>query len=1311
MKAKDSSAVAIPTLMMILAMAFVLLIPGTIATGASPQAASTQGGSLPHASSLPAGTPLKHPSIPPALPAKYQFPSTFHPGATTPSPLPAVSSTIGVNYQATFDVSPQNEPGIAVNPLNPLDLIVSGNDYNTAATGSGGGSWASEFTSHDGGQTWTYHPAAMNNTFAGGKPCFGGDTNVFYGPDGTAYFAGLGYPSTQTGRCTTDATNGGLFVAHSSDNGSTWTYVKVEQDFGSYWVDKEWMGINPTNGVISIDVMNYSSTAFIDYWYSSDKGVTWHGPTVVNSATDQNMVAAGLAVDDLGGVDVIWQGGTPGNDIEFSRATAPGSAFSPELLLGTITCAPAGSSGFPAIAGVGRMNCFPQIIADTSPNSPYKGDLYVVYTTNTTSLQIQLLRSTDHGTTWTPQASAIAVNSYPTDGADHWFPQVTVGVNGTVFVEFMDRHYNSGNLLVDTTMAISTNGGQNFPVSVRISSVSGNPEVWSAFMGDYENTWWSPNGTFSVWTDFRNGIVGSNTNEDLYVGQLVWLNLSANVAGVTATVDGTSTTLNSTQWWNHGTVHTLSVPASTTVKGYTWAFQHWQGEVSSTNPSLTALTANGTSRLEAIYANSSLPMLTVTSATNPAVTATSGQIVEVNSTIRSGGIPVSGASVTFSDSLGDTFTPGSYTTGASGTAWSNFTAPPETSPTSDTITTAATAPGYNPGSTTVSITIIPSSSVGPLIVAYTASPNPIVATHTTYLNTTATGGTGPLTYTYVGLPTGCTTGNVTSLPCAPAAGGTFPVRVFVNDSAGHTANSTVNLTVIPYPAIASFAASPDPILVHATTYLNVSASGGKRYLAYTYTGLPNGCVTANQTSLPCAPATPGTFTVTVYANDTAGDSASTSTPLTVDSQPAITTFTASPDPIPVSHSTYLNVSASGGVGTLSYVFVGLPGGCATSNVASLPCAPSASGMFTIRAYANDTLGDSASSITTLQVVTLPTITAFAVTPATISLGSSASLSITAGGGRLPYTYSYAGLPSGCTSSNVSSFACTPLAPGSYTVVATVTDANGYSATAHAPLAVEPGPTITSFTALPEPVALGQAVYLNVTASGGYGPLTYTYTGLPAGCVSRDYAMLPCIPTLLGSYTVRAYANDTLGGSATGTALLGVVSAPQISSFTVSPIPSVVNTTVTIVVVVSGGSSPFTYSYSGLPPNCQSSNTANLVCTPTVKGNYSLQVTVTDANHLKATATTKLTVTSLPPGSGGGSSGTLAGLETTTLLFLLVVVAGIVAVGVGLLVTRRRKRGAPPPSAQPQQGPPPQIYGAPPGFSPPPPPPPAPYQGS
>jgi hypothetical protein len=65
-----------------------------------------------------------------------------------------------------------------------------------------------------------------------------------------------------------------------------------------------------------------------------------------------------------------------------------------------------------------------------------------------------------------------------------------------------------------------------------------------------------------------------------------------------------------------------------------------------------------------------------------------------------------------------------------------------------------------------------------------------------------------------------------------------------------------------------------------------------------------------------------------------------------------------------------------------------------------------------------------------------------------------SISFGVSGGTPPFEISFAGLPNGCNSENLTSFDCVPTSSGSFSVTASVTDAVGASATAMATLEVQ-----------------------------------------------------------------------------------------------------------------------------------------------------------------------------------------------------------------------------------------------------------------
>lgn len=88
------------------------------------------------------------------------------------------------------------------------------------------------------------------------------------------------------------------------------------------------------------------------------------------------------------------------------------------------------------------------------------------------------------------------------------------------------------------------------------------------------------------------------------------------------------------------------------------------------------------------------------------------------------------------------------------------------------------------------------SSTVPVVQNLSIAPDPARLGDTVELTTSAYGGTGPLTYTYFGLPPGCASSNASSFECRPSTPGLFDVSVFVNDSGHHAASGSADLTVL-----------------------------------------------------------------------------------------------------------------------------------------------------------------------------------------------------------------------------------------------------------------------------------------------------------------------------------------------------------------------------------------------------------------------------------------------------------------------------------------------------------------------------------
>ena len=531
----------------------------------------------------------------------------------------------------------------------------------------------------------------------------------------------------------------------------------------------------------------------------------------------------------------------------------------------------------------------------------------------------------------------------------------------------------------------------------------------------------------------------------------------------------------------------------------------------------------------------------------------------------------------------------------------------------------------NYGVSTVSVI----SGLSPKVSSFGASPDPITSDHTTFLNVTASGGIPPLKYTYTGLPAGCTSSNVISLTCIPTAVGTFTVRVFANDSTGHFASSSTSLTVYAPLALSSFIAYPSPVTLGQMTYLNVTATGGDLPLTYTYTGLPAGCSSSDVFSLTCIPTSARTSTIRVFVNDSAGHSLTATISLTVYPMLVISTFIASPSTIPIGHQTSLNVTTTGGVPPLTYAYAGLPAGCSTADVFSLTCTPTAFGAYTVRVFVNDTASHSVTSTASLTIYAPVAISSFAASPGAVAIGHMTHLNVTATGGDLPITYTYTGLPAGCSTSSVVSLQCTPTVAGNFEIRVFVNDSAGHSDSATTALIVYAPVAVSSFAASPNAIIVYHSTYLNVTTTGGDPPITYNYTGLPSGCSTSNVVSLACTPTAAGTFVVRVFANDSAGHSASSTASLEVYSPLAISAFTASPSFVSVDQFTYLNVTAAGGVVPLTYAYAGLPAGCSTLSVDSLACVPTATGTFVIRVYANDSAGHSTSATSPLTVN---PGS-------------------------------------------------------------------------------
>ncbi|HXQ93833.1 MAG TPA: hypothetical protein VN864_01495 [Thermoplasmata archaeon] len=224
------------------------------------------------------------------------------------------------------------------------------------------------------------------------------------------------------------------------------------------------------------------------------------------------------------------------------------------------------------------------------------------------------------------------------------------------------------------------------------------------------------------------------------------------------------------------------------------------------------------------------------------------------------------------------------------------------------------------------------------------------------LDVNASSGSGGLTYSYLGLPTGCASANTAQLQCTPSAAGTYDITANVTDGVGFTASATTQLQVVPALTVTAVGLDRTALDVGQTVRIQTALGGGEGPYTYQYTGLPAGCATNDASSFSCAPVAEGAFAIGVQATDSLTAVAHGGVALVVNALPSVGSLEISSARILIGGSTELSTTILGGTAPFQYSYSGLPSGCAGTTGAVVACSAVPSGEYRVTVTVVDATG-------------------------------------------------------------------------------------------------------------------------------------------------------------------------------------------------------------------------------------------------------------------------------------------------------------------------------------------------------------------
>ena len=494
-----------------------------------------------------------------------------------------------------------------------------------------------------------------------------------------------------------------------------------------------------------------------------------------------------------------------------------------------------------------------------------------------------------------------------------------------------------------------------------------------------------------------------------------------------------------------------------------------------------------------------------------------------------------------------------------------------------------------------------------------------------------------------------------SLSGTPATAGSYTFTATVTDSAAPASTAQIQVTISVAAHLQVVAPTNFAGIVGVPFSATLAAANGTSPYNWQISGQPS-WLTINAATgvLSGTPAAAGPFTFTATVTDSGDPSSTAQAQVTITVVPQLQVVSSTNFAGIVGVPFSATLAAANGTSPYTWQISGQPSWL-TINPATgvLSGTPAAAGPFTFTATVTDSGDPSSTAQAQVTITVVPQLQVVSSTTFAGIVGVPFSAALAATGGTSPYSWHISGQPAWLTiNPGTGALSGTPVAAGSFAFTATVTDSGGaISQTAQAQISITAVPKLQIVPPTTFAGAIGVPFSGTLTATGGTPPYNWEASGQPAWLtINPTTGVLSGTPTSAGPFTFVVTVSDsgvspglvagaarrvldgavppfqTAQASVTATIVSAPLVVPPAAAFT-----GTVGVSLNGSLTATGGTTPYTWQATGLPPGLNLSANGTLSGTPTASGTFKFTANVTDGGTpIPETGSTAVTVSVGPP---------------------------------------------------------------------------------